>query len=314
MSDATTPISIALARALTPQAEVLVRTGRLALSGDPDAIHDARVASRRVRELLALADELWPDLDALSLGRHVRRLTRALGEARELDVSLARLDDPPAAWPLAAVGVVRRALEHDRAALAPGLRAASSDIDLRKLAARTSALVQALEKLPGDRPAECRQVRARVASRAASLADAVARCGTLYAIDRLHEVRIASKKLRYAIEAQRAVGAGGRLRDLGRLKRMQSALGTLHDLQMLEAQAAQVLDRHGRADPLPELVAWVATLSRGCREAHAAALPGLTRIASLARTLAAPREPRAQPRRRMLRMAAQPVRRRRKPA
>jgi CHAD domain-containing protein len=314
VSDATTPISIALARALTARAEVLVRTGRLALSGDPDAIHAARVASRRVRELLALADELWPDLDALSLGRQVRRLTRALGEARELDVAVSHLADPPAAWPLDAVGVVRRALERDRAALAPGLRAASSDIDLRKLAARTSALAQALEKLEGDRPVELRQVRARVASRAASLADAVSRCGTLYAIDRLHEVRIASKKLRYAIEAQRTVGAGGRLRDLARLKRMQSRLGALHDLQMLESHAARVLDRQDRAEPLPDLVAWVASLSRACREAHAAALPGLARLGGLARTLSAPRTRRAQPGRRMLRMAAQPVPRRRKPA
>ena len=59
-------------------------------AGDPRAVHRARVASRRLRELLPLLQ-----LDghaAQKLGKRLRKVTRWLGGARELDAILTLLD------------------------------------------------------------------------------------------------------------------------------------------------------------------------------------------------------------------------------
>ena len=54
--------------------------------GAPDAVHDARVATRRLRELLPLLD--LPPERSDQLRRDLRAATRRLGRVRELDVLL----------------------------------------------------------------------------------------------------------------------------------------------------------------------------------------------------------------------------------
>src|SRR3954463_16084947 len=57
--------------------------------GDVDAIHDGRVATRRIRELLPLCEHRRDTDD--DLPRTIRRLGRRLGRIRELDVEIALL-------------------------------------------------------------------------------------------------------------------------------------------------------------------------------------------------------------------------------
>ena len=62
-----------------------------AASGDVTSVHRARVASRRLREVLPVLAEA-ADSDALDrAGQQVRRITQALGPIRELDVALGHL-------------------------------------------------------------------------------------------------------------------------------------------------------------------------------------------------------------------------------
>jgi len=65
--------------------------------------------------------------------------------------------------------------------------------------------------------------------------------GTVYGVEPLHKVRIATKKLRYALEAADGAfdGDGGRIRR--RLKRFQDRLGEIHDTQIAQGyvRAAQ---------------------------------------------------------------------------
>jgi len=64
-----------------------------AASGDMTSVHRARVASRRLRELLPVLAEA-ADSDALDrAGKQVRRITQALGPIRELDVALGHLEE-----------------------------------------------------------------------------------------------------------------------------------------------------------------------------------------------------------------------------
>ena len=61
-----------------------------ARAGDVTAIHQARVATRRLREALPLVTSGGA---GRKLERTIRRLTRALGPVRELDVALQTLDE-----------------------------------------------------------------------------------------------------------------------------------------------------------------------------------------------------------------------------
>ena len=77
-------------------------------------------------------------------------------------------------------------------------------------------------------------IDARVAQRAARLRDGDREAGAVYLPERLHAVRIAVKKLRYAVElGGRRVAATAATPTLRALKRGQELLGRMHDLQML---------------------------------------------------------------------------------
>src|SRR5207248_7382059 len=82
----------------TPAAEYLIRQRVLALgralpaakAGDAVSLHQARVATRRLRAALPL---VGAGGKAQKLAKSVRRLTQALGPTRELDVALLILDE-----------------------------------------------------------------------------------------------------------------------------------------------------------------------------------------------------------------------------
>ena len=80
--------------------------------GDVEAIHDARVATRRMRAVLPVLAACHPDVDLKSVSRTVRRAGRALGRVRDLDVALALAGDLEQRLPMAAgrTAEVRRAL------------------------------------------------------------------------------------------------------------------------------------------------------------------------------------------------------------
>ena len=77
--------------ALAAAAAVPARRAAGGASGDVTSVHRARVASRRLREVLPVLAEAAGS-DALDRGgKQVRRITRALGPVRELDVALGHL-------------------------------------------------------------------------------------------------------------------------------------------------------------------------------------------------------------------------------
>src|ERR1700687_5235330 len=60
-------------------------------SGEIGAVHRARVASRRLRELLPILELDQPLVR--KLGRRLRKLTRRLGSVRDLDVLTLLIDE-----------------------------------------------------------------------------------------------------------------------------------------------------------------------------------------------------------------------------
>src|SRR5579871_522697 len=89
MAHATTPASTGLDVVIASHARLLTRLLPQAIKGDVTAVHRSRVASRRLREMLPLAAAATSRHKTKDLRADVRRITRALGRVREIDVTLA---------------------------------------------------------------------------------------------------------------------------------------------------------------------------------------------------------------------------------
>jgi CHAD domain-containing protein len=111
---------------------------------------------------------------------------------------------------------------------------------------------------------------ARAARRGADLGAAINNAGGIYLPDRLHAVRIAVKKLRYAMEIARELRASRAVAHLRTLKRVQDLLGRMHDLEVLIARTralqstANVRDLKLSGD----LDRLVRVLEMDCRQLH----------------------------------------------
>ena len=175
----------------------------------------ARVASRRLREALAVIDAAEPTDDAGRLARAVRRLTRALGPVREIDVAIVELERAARrhGWSPELTGLFRRRLEQRaRAAREAHGREGGQAGSCRRPRRRHESSPKRVASAPTIGRGR-RALTARIVRRARAVLAASAAAGTIYVPERLHALRIAIKKLRYALElAAGHAGARGRRR------------------------------------------------------------------------------------------------------
>src|SRR5688572_25251175 len=88
---ATTAMKSHFSDVVHASSRALFRELRLAREGHHHAIHQARVASRRLREALPVLPSTARGRRCDNIIRDVRRIGRALGSVRELDVALKEL-------------------------------------------------------------------------------------------------------------------------------------------------------------------------------------------------------------------------------
>ena len=203
---------------------------------DPEAVHDLRVASRRLRAAIALFGPCLPRR-AETWRREVRRITRSLGRARDLDVQIARVKSftRRAGEPLWRPGLDRllKRLGRRRLAAQSGVLKALERIES---AGVLKSMEQALAKMAQTAwrkgPAAVEAYRLAEKTVEPLLEDLLMHASDLRrheAIVRHHEMRIAAKRLRYSLEVfermyGRAVGPA-----LRAVREMQTQLGELHD-------------------------------------------------------------------------------------
>jgi CHAD domain-containing protein len=209
------------------------------LDGVGRSIHDARIATRRIREVLPLLGDRKRRKNIEDLHARFKRLGRSLGRVRDADVRIALLASLETRMPHAAPSLVllRQQREHERLEL------------LRKLIKRLERLeaVRLIEMLdehhltfPGTLAWSARagrswhrDLRYTLTQRARATAEAIDYATGVYFPDRAHAARIAIKKLRYAMEIAHETGAGDRTAAIRELKKTQDLLGDLHDRQEL---------------------------------------------------------------------------------
>jgi CHAD domain-containing protein len=259
-------------------AELLIRQRLAALSrtlpgarkGEVQAVHQARVATRRIREALPLVARgragRW-------LKKSVRKLTRVLGPVRELDVALMNLDQMRTSGDVTEEAIVRlrQLIAEERNRLGSEMLKTLSQYDLPKLQKKAIAAANRGPSTAGPRdPRRAAEAMGRAARRAVGLRAAMENAAGIYLPDRLHEVRIAVKKLRYALEiAQDLSGSRATVR-IRTLKRVQDLLGRMHDLEMLIARTRAIQSRAGAPNLKlsADLDRLVRRLEDECRRLH----------------------------------------------
>jgi CHAD domain-containing protein len=214
----------------------------LALVDDIEGIHQTRVASRRLRELVPVLASDPDEGQSIDLRRRLRDVTRLLGPSRELDVAGQTLEALGSRTPshAAAIAIVRASVDRERSDASRAMRQAVAGVDINHLGVRTRELAAHLRS-PGAIRDCAGRVAARLDRRARELEAAVLSAGIVYAPGPLHGVRIALKKFRYAFEVAERVGRCRLRGSMQQLKRLQTLLGDLHDLQVLAARVRDVV-------------------------------------------------------------------------
>lgn len=185
------------------------------------------------------------------------------------------------------------AAERDR--LREPMRTQVAAVDTEKLDRRLRRLSDAVAL---DTTGVWRQALAsRLMKRARRLTEAVDTAGPLYVPEHLHQVRIAAKKLRYGLELAADGGVGGAAAHVRTVKRTQTILGRLHDLQILQSSVASVQEApQARPGAHEALAAIAGRIEEQCRLLHGkyvAAVPALHAVTAGVRSDVAARLTRA---------------------
>ena len=215
----------------------MLRNEDAALAGDPEGIHQMRVAVRRLRAILSALAPLLPKDQRRWASGELRWFADALGDARNLDVFATALLPPArAALPVAS--------EFERLALAAEKRRRIARSAVGKAISSTrytEAVLGLLRWLDGHdwsgaaedlqrpiaaiAPALLERCREKAERRSKGFAEQSAK--------KRHRLRIALKRMRYAAELLGGLyDAAETRRFVQRLKRLQDDLGDANDVRV----------------------------------------------------------------------------------
>ncbi len=225
---------------------------------DPDDIHDMRVASRRLQQVLDLIFPKPLPREARRLRRKIRRCRRVLGDVRNCDVLLQQVQGRLArnrcsnreAW----TAVAQHLQECRSECFARAIRKLSK-VNLAVFYMRAKEILDRLRPMPDqdqgshplvqpDRPA-LEPFPARLAQ---VLADGwkefekqVASSHQETTAPSIHAARICAKRLRYLFEVVNQFGIPGSSGALTWLKKIQQHLGDWHDMEVLEEMIIEMI-------------------------------------------------------------------------
>jgi len=199
--------------------------------GDVDAIHQARVTTRRLRAALNLLAPVIPDKAQKPVAKTLKRLRRALGPLRDADVMLGHLDE------------LKRFSRHAEAIewLAAHLQArrqeaateARDDAPPGKTLAKLGAWWGVSEQISGARDAVDSLLADSLHNQLETFAKSTGQ------MSNPHAVRIAGKLLRYTVEMAEVEGHKLPKDVLRSFKKMQEALGMWQDYVVLAETAME---------------------------------------------------------------------------
>jgi CHAD domain-containing protein len=224
-----------------------------------------------LREILPVL-QVAPDV-ASRLGRRLRKVTQRLGAVRELDVLCPLIEELAASgrYDQQAMRKVAAFVGEERKRARGRLLEKLPVGELHRIAGKLGRIAKDLKTSKKTARDWHWAIDARVTHRALALKTALAEAGALYLPERLHVVRIAVKKLRYAREVVAEAGGIDLKADLRSLKRGQDILGRLHDVQTLLDRIRRLQASLGPGDSVMSrrLDSLTNGLENECRRLHA---------------------------------------------
>lgn len=247
-----------------------------ALAGDPEGVHQVRIAVRRIRSALRLFSPHLELHGTRLFEGELRRGGRTIGEARDWDVFcyeiLPRVCETPKARKFA--GMMRAPAEARRGAAHEHCVRQLQDPSFRALVLGLAAWIEGSDQV-GDKVLK-RDIKDLAGKLLDRLDAKAAKRGRAVRPDaeasELHPLRKSLKKLRYSIEFLESIAPPKKPKQfLRRLKKLQDALGEINDAAMATRLAEGLAsDKHLELAPSVAAISWSqARAARGAMKALA---------------------------------------------
>ena len=223
---------------------------------DVEFVHQLRVTTRRAGAALTMFALLLPKKRARRFKKNLRRIRRAAGSARNLDVLCQRLRDRQSAEPDEALAAIIHCVEKYRRQAQHPLVKSVTRLSRWKFSDQIEPLVRRT-RWRDDRPEATLGAFARQLLPAMSAKFFAASQEDLSKVGALHRLRIAGKRFRYAME----LIAGGfdksfRAQSYPTMSRIQDQLGEINDHCTAKNLYTEWI-QHGSLDgQVPELRTW----------------------------------------------------------
>lgn len=259
------------ARYMLTQVEALQNEIQGALSGDDiEHVHQMRVASRRLRNGLNLFKDCLPKKSAKAWQKEVRVITKALGQARDLDIQIDLLNrcntdtledrDKPGYNRLLLRLRQKRALVQEKVNQTLIDLQGSGTLD--QMAEQLSTMIAGSESIYLFTSSLYQQAYESITS---NLDDFLSYEGFIHNpqnIAELHAMRIDGKHLRYTLEIFAPIYGNALDPHIRAMKNVQDLLGEIHDNdvwiawlpEFIEQEGARIEDYFGNRGPLKRLL------------------------------------------------------------
>ncbi len=222
---------------------------------DKEPVHQARVASRRVRAALGMFDDCFHTRKAAPWPKRIKKLTRELGAARDEDVQiefvegfLAALDEkdkknrPGVERLLLRLRQGREALQAEVITTLDKLEKTGTLAEMYGEMEKTLFSLRS-QGTPLSSPFVLQATRAHIGARRKELMACARALDDPEDARGHHLMRIAAKKLRYTLEISNRAYEG-RLDDfIAALKQVQSLLGDVHDCDVWVQNIDELLEQ-----------------------------------------------------------------------
>src|SRR5215510_543739 len=229
---------------------------------DPEGVHSMRVASRRLRSALR---DFMPYLRKRSLApalKQLRNIAAALGEVRDQDVGIAALEEMAAGAPGELPSGLKPFIESKkqvREQAREELKAILEAGELKQLESEFSFGVDEATATRAGSPAITFLTMSQEIILERLKEFEALSIGLLnpFEIETLHELRIAAKRLRYALELFQQCWGRAISGYAKRIARIQGALGDLHDCDVwIEGLGKHVINarKHKQQDQVTALM------------------------------------------------------------
>lgn len=212
-----------------------VRQGR-----DTEFVHKMRVASRRLRNAIAMFHDCLPGKKGQVWYRRIRKVTAALGEARDTDVqiqSVAEYLEKDCRPQTARAGMDRLLLQLKRRRQKLQKKVLKA-LDRLKESNVIAEIGQFCKKgkarakkkaIKSDSPALRRSARGLIAARLAKMLGFQQYVDQPQRVDELHQMRIAARRLRYTLEIFSGLYGKKSRAFVDSARQIQAELGRIHD-------------------------------------------------------------------------------------